>query len=85
MSTTPTWSQALQRSFLSAFCRQNGQYRPEACLVTSGSSRTALGVLGFHCGITEVVIADLSWSYEQCFPPVHAVPLTDSWNWTSTL
>ena len=72
----PAWSQALQRSFLSAFCKQNGQYRPEACLVTSGSSRTALGILGFHCGITEVVIADLSWSYEQCFPTVHAVPMT---------
>ncbi len=54
------------------------QYQPEACLVASGSSRTALGILGFHCGITEVVIPDLSWSYEQCFPTVHAVPLTAS-------
>ncbi len=74
----PHTSQALQRSFLSAFVRHQPQYQPEACLVVSGSSRTALGILGFHCGITEVVIPDLSWSYEQCFPCVHAVPLTES-------
>jgi aspartate/methionine/tyrosine aminotransferase len=73
-----TWCQALQRSFLSAFVKHQPQYLPEACLVASGSSRTALGILGFHCGISEVVIPDLSWSYEQCFPKVHAVPLTAS-------
>ena len=74
----PTWCQALQRSFLSAFGKHQPQYRSEACLITSGSNRTALGILGFHCGISEVVIADLSWSYEQCFPKVHAVPMTAS-------
>jgi aspartate/methionine/tyrosine aminotransferase len=74
----PSWRQALQSSFLSAFIKHQPQYRPEACLVVSGSSRTALGILGFHCQITEVVIPDLSWSYEQCFPKVHAVPLTAS-------
>lgn len=74
----PEFSQALQRSFLSAFVKHQPQYEPESCLVASGSSRTALGILGFHCGITEVVIPDLSWSYEQCFPQVHAVPLTES-------
>ena len=72
----PQTCQALERSFLSAFIRHQPQYEPESCVVTSGSSRTALGILGFHCGITEVVIPDLSWSYEQCFPVVHAVPLT---------
>ena len=72
------WCQALQRSFLGAFGKHQPQYRPEACLVVSGSSRTALGILGFHCEITEVVIPDLSWSYEQCFPVVHAVPLKPS-------
>jgi aspartate/methionine/tyrosine aminotransferase len=70
------WCQSLQRSFLHAFVKHQPQYQPEACLVVSGSARTALGILGFHCGITEVVIADLSWSYEQCFPKIHAVPLT---------
>jgi aspartate/methionine/tyrosine aminotransferase len=70
--------QALECSFLSVFAKHQPQYQPEACLVASGSSRTVLGILGFHCGITEVVIPDLSWSYEQCFPQVHAVPLTES-------
>ncbi len=72
------WRQALQSSFLSAFVKHQPQYQPEACLVTSGSSRTALGILGHHCGISEVVIPDLSWSYEHCFARVHAVPLTAS-------
>ncbi|HSD85152.1 MAG TPA: pyridoxal phosphate-dependent aminotransferase, partial [Anaerolineae bacterium] len=72
----PAWQHSLRRSFLSAFVRHQPQYRPEACVIASGSSRTALGIVGFHCGITDVVIPDLSWSYEQCFPNVHAVPLT---------
>ncbi|HTP11539.1 MAG TPA: aminotransferase class I/II-fold pyridoxal phosphate-dependent enzyme, partial [Anaerolineae bacterium] len=72
----PAWNRSLQRSFLGAFVRHQPQYRPEACVIASGSSRTALGIVGFHCGITDVVIPDLSWSYEQCFPNVHAVPLT---------
>lgn len=72
------WCQTLQRSFLNAFIKHQPQYQPEACQVVSGSARTALGILGFHCGISEVVIPDLSWSYEQCFPRVHAVPLTAS-------
>ncbi|MCB2179486.1 pyridoxal phosphate-dependent aminotransferase [bacterium] len=72
----PAWSQALQRSFLSNFIKHQPQYQPEACLVASGSSRTALGILGQHGGISEVVIPDLSWSYEQCFQKTHVVPLT---------
>lgn len=69
--------QSLACSFLSAFVKHQPQYQPDACVVVSGSSRTGLGILGFHCGITEVVIPDLSWSYEQCFPQIHVVPLTD--------
>src|SRR5258706_5315612 len=72
----PAWRKTLQRSFLSVFARHQPQYRQEACQVSSGSSRTALGLLGFHCGITDVLFSDLSWSYEQCFPNVHVVPLT---------
>ncbi|MFZ5822498.1 MAG: pyridoxal phosphate-dependent aminotransferase [Chloroflexota bacterium] len=72
----PEWLQALQRSFLSAFTKQQPQYRPEACMAVSGSSRTALGILGFHCGVSEVVIPDLSWSYEQCFTKTYPVPLS---------
>ncbi len=74
----PTWCQTLQRSFLSSFIKHQPHYHLEDCLVASGSSRTALGILGFFCGITEAVIPDLSWSYEQCFPKVHTVPLTES-------
>ena len=74
----PEWLQALQRSFLGAFTKQQPQYRPEACSIVSGSSRTALSILGFHCGISEVVIPDLSWSYEQCFNKTYAVPLSGS-------
>ncbi len=74
----PETCQAFERSFLSAFIKHQPQYQPESCVVASGSSRTVLGILGFHCGITEVVIPDLSWSYEQCFPQVHTVPLTQS-------
>ncbi len=73
-----TWGQALERSFLSNFIKHQPQYQPAACVVVSGSSRTALGILGFHCGISEAVIPDLSWSYEQCIPTVHTVPLTAS-------
>ncbi len=67
---------ALLQSYLVEFVKHQPQYDPRNCVVVSGSSRTALGLLGFHCGITEVVVPDLSWSYEQCFPVVHAVPLT---------
>jgi len=74
----PEWLQALQHSFLSAFMKQQPQYVPEACAVVSGSSRTALSILGLHCGVSEVVIPDLSWSYEQCFKKTYAVPLTSS-------
>ena len=74
----PEWLQAFQRSFLSAFTKQQPQYLPQACTVVSGSSRTALSMLGFHCGVSEVVIPDLSWSYEQCFEKTYAVPLSSS-------
>ncbi len=74
----PEWLQALERSYLSAFTKQQPQYVPEACAVVSGSSRTALSILGLHCGVSEVVIPDLSWSYEQCFKKTYAVPLTTS-------
>ncbi len=70
------WLDTLLRSCLSVFVKHHPQYRLTDCTVVSGSSRTALGLLGFHCGISEVIVPDLSWSYEHCFPSVHAVPLT---------
>ena len=68
----------LSDAFKSAFLRHHPEYRFDASVVVSGSARTALGLLGFHCGIREVVIPDLSWTYEHCFPSVTSVPLTPS-------
>jgi len=64
-------------SYLSAFLNYHSEYKPDNCIVVSGSSRTALSLLGFHCGIEEVIIPDLSWTYEHCFPKVKVVPLTE--------
>ena len=77
LGTSTDWQCALQQGFLSAFVRHHPEYDPNACVVVSGSSRTALGILGFHCGIRSVVIPDLSWNYEHCFPDVTAVPLRE--------
>jgi len=73
---SPEWQRDLQMSFLGAFLHHHPEYKLSRSVVASGSSRTALGLLGFHCGITEVVVSDLSWSYEHCFPSAYAVPLT---------
>ncbi len=70
------WQGHLLQSHLQAFVRHHPEYRLRDSFVVSGSSRTALGLLGFHCGIREVIVPDLSWTYEHCFPSVCAVPLT---------
>ncbi len=69
------WLADLGESFLRSFVRHHPEYDIGHCTVVSGSARTALSLLGYHCGIREVVIPDLSWTYEHCFPSVHAVPL----------
>ncbi|TSA19489.1 pyridoxal phosphate-dependent aminotransferase [bacterium] len=74
------WQDELQQSLLYVFLKHHPEYRLSRSVVVSGSSRTALGLLGFHCGISEVVVPDLSWSYEHCFPVVHAVPLTTTFD-----
>ncbi|HXX65062.1 MAG TPA: aminotransferase class I/II-fold pyridoxal phosphate-dependent enzyme [Bacteroidota bacterium] len=66
----------LRESFLRAFHNHHPEYEIDSCTVVSGSARTALSLLGFHCGIRDVIIPDLSWTYEHCFPAVHVVPLT---------
>ena len=71
----PAFVASVERSFLAAFLRHHPEYDPRSCLAVSGSARTALGVLGFHCGVREIITPDLSWTYEHCFPQVHAVPL----------
>ncbi|HGY56936.1 MAG TPA: pyridoxal phosphate-dependent aminotransferase [Caldithrix abyssi] len=65
----------LQENFLSAFLRHHPEYEMEHCAVVSGSSRTALSLLGKHCGVSEVISPDLGWTYEHCFPRVSFVPL----------
>ncbi len=72
----PAMLAELGENFLRAFVRHHPEYDPARCTVVSGSARTALSLLGFHCGIREAVIPDLSWTYEHCFPSVHTVPLT---------
>ena len=72
----PKWHAGLQQALLAAFVRHHPEYDLRSCAVVSGSSRTALSLLGFHCGVTDVVMPDLSWTYEHCFPTSYAVPLT---------
>jgi aspartate/methionine/tyrosine aminotransferase len=73
---SPEWQGELEQSFLQAFLKHHPEYELSRSVVVSGSSRSTLGLLGFHCGIREVVVSDLSWSYEHCFPAVRPVPLT---------
>lgn len=72
----PECGPELTEAFRAAFLRHHPQYQAEALMVVSGSARTALGLLGHHCGIREVVTTDLSWTYEHCFPRVLWAPLT---------
>jgi aspartate/methionine/tyrosine aminotransferase len=72
----PQRARDLEVAFRAAFLRHHPEYRAEATFVVSGSARTALGLLGFHCGIREAIVPDLSWTYEHCFPQVTCVPLT---------
>ena len=67
----------LSESFLSQFIKHHKEYNRENCFVVSGSSRTALSLLGFHCGIREVIANDFSWTYEHCFPKTNVIPLND--------
>jgi aspartate/methionine/tyrosine aminotransferase len=71
------WMEELSQSYLGAFLKHHPEYKPDSTLVASGSSRTVLSLLGFHCGIREVVIPDLSWTYEHCFPKSYPVSLTE--------
>ncbi len=67
---SPEFQNNLEHSFLTSFIKEHPEYEIEKSIVVSGSSRTALGLLGFSCGIKEVISCDLSWTYEHCFPNV---------------
>ncbi len=71
------WHNRLTESFLLSFNNHHPEYKLQNCFLVSGSSRTGLSLLGFHCGISEVIIPDLSWTYEHCFPSVSVISLTD--------
>lgn len=73
-----SWHQDLQQALLASFLNHHPEYEGQACTVVSGSARTAFGILGRHCGIREVVTPDLSWTYENGFAKVIAVPLTEN-------
>ncbi|MEK6552199.1 MAG: aminotransferase class I/II-fold pyridoxal phosphate-dependent enzyme, partial [Bacteroidota bacterium] len=73
------WINELVNSFLFSFIKHHPEYKISNSIAVSGSSRTALGLLGYHCGIKEVIIPDLSWTYEHCFPSVSVVSLTDDY------
>lgn len=75
---TAEWQEELTAAFLTQFQKHHPEYSLSHCVAVSGSSRTGLGLLGFHCGIDEVIIPDLSWTYEHCFRSVVPVPLTDA-------
>jgi aspartate/methionine/tyrosine aminotransferase len=76
LEALPARQAELVSAFKAAFLRHHPEYRFEASVVVSGSARTALSLLGFHCGVRAVIIPDLSWTYEHCFPSVTSVPLT---------
>jgi len=71
------WNKSLTDSFLYSFVKHHSEYNVQDCFLVSGSSRTGLSLLGFHCGIKEVIIPDLSWTYEHCFPVVSVIPLKE--------
>jgi len=75
---SPRWMPDLAQAFLSAFLNHHPEYEPDKCTVVSGSARTALSLLGFHCGIQEVVVLDLSWTYHHCFPAITPVSLGEN-------
>ncbi len=74
-----SWQEELTTALLTQFVNHHPEYSFRHCVVVSGSSRTALGLLGSHCGIEEVIIPDLSWTYEHCFRTVTTVPLTETY------
>ena len=73
----PALATGIEAAFLSTFQDVFPRYKKEACLVVSGSARTALSILGFNCGIKEVVTPDLGWTYHHCFGKVTTVSLED--------
>jgi aspartate/methionine/tyrosine aminotransferase len=71
------WLSELSINFMDAFSIHHPEYNRDQLIVVSGSARTALGLIGNHCGIKDVLTADLAWTYEHCFQKVTTVPLNN--------
>lgn len=68
---------ALTESYRNVFAKEHPEYKPGELSVVSGSSRTALSLIGYYCSIENVITYDLSWTYEHCFPKVDVIPLRE--------
>lgn len=71
------WYELAVKSLISVFAKEHPEYRVNNLELINGSARTALGILGFHCGIEEIITCDYSWTYEHCFPKSVFIPLKD--------
>jgi len=82
LSTEPDhlFENQLEQSALQVFLNHHPQYKSQETMLVSGSARTALSILGYYCGIREIISLDLSWTYEHCFPKVQCIPLSPELN-----
>ncbi len=71
----PEWTNQLLANMATVFAGHHPQYDRDHLMVISGSARTAFSLLGRHCGFSDALIPDLSWTYEHGFENVHTVPL----------
>ncbi|NWF89229.1 MAG: pyridoxal phosphate-dependent aminotransferase, partial [Ignavibacteriaceae bacterium] len=71
------WHALTAKSLINVFTKEHPYYDAKYLEVVNGSARTALGILGFHCGIQEIITCDFSWTYEHCFPKTNFIPLKD--------
>lgn len=66
----------LEARFLDAFARHHPEYDRDSLVAVSGGSRTALGLLGWRCGVRRVVAFDAGWTYDHCFPLLETAPVS---------
>ena len=71
----PEWTAQLAANLTTVFAGHQPQYDPRHLYVISGSARTAFSLLGMHCGFSEALVPDLSWTYQHGFETVHSTPL----------
>ncbi|NOY78023.1 MAG: aminotransferase class I/II-fold pyridoxal phosphate-dependent enzyme [Calditrichaeota bacterium] len=74
----PSYQEDLQKSFLSVFQYLHPEYQPDHLIPVSGSARTALSAMAEFWDIREVIVPDFSWTVNDAFPRVTAVPLGEN-------